>query len=292
LKRLPLKVEQNKHRKLSSSSSDDNVDLSHCQNFLTSKHNLNMNNNINKKTNNVLYKTNHFIKCTPVQHTNLSPIDNKVQKYNTSTPKKPQICLESENSMDSTDGTCSPLFFTASEMPKSNQENRLTKLDTSNNTCTRSTQYIGSCRLLLVESKLDNIVYGYCTKCFVFYPQTLLIKSNIEKYRCPNCFDIVSLTLFFKMIFLYESNEHHAIEVWCYNENAERVLKKLLKKKMNFEDYLTSSKNRKLFEDVVRLLIKNHTKMNLVVCHSPNDNIYILLSIDTEFIVTTSVKLI
>jgi len=292
LKKLPLNVEQSKHRKLSSSSSDDNVDLSHYQNFLTSKHNLNTNNIINKDTNNMFCKTNNFINCSPVKNTNLNSVNNKVQKCNTSTPKKQQICLESENSKDSTDGTCSPSFLKTSEMPKFNQENRLTKLDTSNNICTRSTQYIGSCRLLHVESKLDNIVYGYCTKCFVFSPQTFLIKLNLEKYRCPDCFNIVNLTFFFKMIFLYGSNEHHAIEVWCYNENAERVLKKLLKKKMKLEDYLTSSKNRKLFEDVVGLLIRNHTKMNIVVCYSPNDNIYILQSIDTEFIVTTPVKLI
>jgi len=269
---LPLSIKQNKSKKLLSSSSDDDANLSLCQNLLKSKCNFNINTSLNN--------------CSPDKKPNVRSINNKVQKCNTSTPKK------KENSPDSTNGSCSPPFFKNLQMYNTNQLNKIKSTISypSNNTLTRTTQYIGPCRLLLAEPNIDNIVCGYCTKCLVFIQQTLLIKSNIEKYRCPKCSNIVSLTLFFKMIFLYGSNEHHAIEVCCYNENAERVLKKLLKKNMKFEDYLTSSNNRKLFNDAVKLLIRNRTKMNIVVCHSPNDNINILQSIDTEFIVTTPIN--
>lgn len=276
---------------LSCSSSDDNINLSPCRDFLLSKDIFNKDNNINKcdsgsfcKKRIKNYNDDNINNCSPSKILSISNSRTVVPKRNNSSSIKRKTILKKENSSDSTtDGSCSPPFFKTSEVQQEetfNQRTQLKKLDLS---LEKSTQCLGPCRLIHIENP-NNIVYGYCTTCFAFFPKHILIKSNIKNYECPKCSNIVNLTFFFKMNFLYGKYERQAIEVCCYNDNAKRVIKKLLKKNITLEDYLFNHDIRKLFIDTTKSLINDKTKVNIIV--TPKDNTYLLLGIDTKYVVT------
>jgi len=92
------------------------------------------------------------------------------------------------------------------------------------------------------------------------------------------------------MNFLYGKNESQAIEVCCYDKKAENVVKKISKKKITLEDYLSSQNNEQLVIGSMKSLINNRTKVNIIVCLSPEDNKNILLGIDTKYVVTTTTQ--
>lgn len=294
LKNVPLSIK--KHRDyqiadLSCSSSDDDINLSPCQNFLISKDIFNKDNNINKsasdsfyKNNNKNYNDDNINNCLPSKISTISnsKTDTQVPKIDNYSPTKKKAILEKKISSSSSSGSRSPSFLTTLEIqPETfNQKTQLKKLDLSSK---KSTQCIGPCRLIHIENA-DNIVCGYCTMCFAFFPKHLLIKPSIKQYVCPKCSNIVNLTYFFKMNFLYGKYECQTIEVCCYNDNAKRVIKKLLKKNITLEDYLFNHDIRKLFMDTTKSLINNKTKVNIIV--TPKDNTYSLLAIDTKYVVT------
>jgi len=92
------------------------------------------------------------------------------------------------------------------------------------------------------------------------------------------------------MNFLYGKNESQAIEVCCYDKKAESVVRKISKKKINLEDYLSNQNNKQLVISSMKSLISNRTKVNIIVCLSPDDNKNILLGIDTKYVVTTTTQ--
>lgn len=301
-KKSPSKVKKSKNTfndSLDSSSSDIVDEL--C---------MDLNQVFNKNVNINHEASTSFSQSTKTKMYNLSPVKNTEIK-SSSPVKKTQtnnkfngckndipITHQKENVCElSSDGSSSPLFFqTEVPVPVINQETRLNKINLSSTNLTRSTQCLGPCRLLLTEPNIffddnfsNNIVSGYCTNnCFSFYPKTVLNKHpNVDKYNCPKCFSSISLTLFFKMNFVYGRDEDRAIEVCCYNENAQRVINKLTKQKLKLEDYLSDNNNRKLIIDTFKTVINNKTKMNIVVSDSPVDKTKILMTVDTKYVVTT-----
>jgi len=89
------------------------------------------------------------------------------------------------------------------------------------------------------------------------------------------------------MNFLYGKDESKAIEVCCYDKYAEHVIRRISSKKIKLEEYLSNQNNRELVIHSMKSLINNRTKVNIIVCLSPEDNKNILLEIDTKCIVIT-----
>lgn len=202
---------------------------------------------------------------------------------------------EKQNSLDLfTDHSCSPPFLT-SVNPNENITQTVDNIVefTSNS---NSTKCIGSCRLIFIEPdilhdyqkfQIQDFIRGYCPKCYSFLPICALIKSNFhEIFYCTKCEDAIHRTFFFKMIFLYGNNDRLAMEVCCYSDNAKQVLKKLTEKKITLQNYLA---NRNCIVDNLRSLIRNKTRVNIIVTESLIDNAHILLDIDTKC-VTSPIK--
>lgn len=289
-KESALNTKQSEHQNnLLTSSDDDNVNILPCEDFLTFKHNHNREN----------YS---FTKITN------SNDQNQINKHNLPirSLNEPGPSLENKHSSKrkilsdySSDGSCSPPFLQIPlEVSQSIQKVQSNELHLNNidQVTTRTTRCIGPCRLIHIEPNIffdysydsnQNIISGYCQKCLSFYPKASLIKSD-KIFRCPKCSSIVHITFFFKMNFLYGKNESQAIEVCCYNGNAERVIKKLSKINIKPENYMLNSNYRILIMDSIMSLINNKTKTNIIVTESPDDNTNILQSIDTKYIVTTS----
>lgn len=289
---------------LSSSSSDDDdiVNLSPRQDFFTSTQIIKKNNNVQNNASSLCKKKANIIddNLIPIKHLRS---DNEVQKYHEnsspiSSSKDTFLCKREIYSQreispsSSTDGSCSPSFFNSQQESLTlNQETQSNNF--KSNILNLPKTCIGSCRLIhTVPNIFDNndIVSGYCTKCNAFVQKCYLkftaLSSNIE-YKCPKCSSIVHLTFFFIMNFLYGKDESKAIEVCCYDKYAELVIRKISSKKIKLEEYLSNQSNRELVINSMKSLINNRTKVNIVVCLSPEDNKNILLNIDTTCNVIT-----
>lgn len=151
------------------------------------------------------------------------------------------------------------------------------------------TRCIDSCRLIYFEPYLfdnclnDDFLSGYCTKCFLFNLKSSLtttkLNSETTEYRCSKCNDVVCLTFFLKMMFLYGKNESQVIQVCCYNNHAEQVIKELSKTNIRIENYLLNHNYKKLIVETMRSLICNKTKLNIVVSDLLADDTIVLLKI-------------
>jgi len=311
-KKVLLNVQQSKHSKtkfvdLSDDDDDDDdiVNLSPCKDFLTSTQIINKDNYVPNSTSLFSKNKDNIIddNSLPIKHLRS---DIKVQNYNDNlllTPSnkdtflhKSNICSQREISPSySSDGSCSPSFFNS--QPESlifNQDTHTHRNIIKSNIESQPTQCIGPCRLIYTVPNIfdsSEIVSGYCTKCNAFVQKCYLKLttqfSNME-YKCPKCSTTVHLTFFFIMNFLYGKNESQAIEVCCYDKKAERVVTKISKKNIKLEDYLSNQNNKQLVISSMKSLINNRTKVNIIVCLSPEDNKNILLGIDTKYVVTTT----
>lgn len=211
---------------------------------------------------------------------------------------KQKTNIENDSS-PSSDGLCSSLLVpTASTTTAQKYSSDLSMQSKSElkqlpYDSTSPTQCLGPCRLVLTDPNVfftDEIVSVYCVEnCFSFFPISALAKnSSISNYECPKCSsDIVNLVFFFKMNFLYGKNYSRAVEVWCYGENAQRVLKKCTKKNISVEDYLSNPDDRKLVTDTLKMFINNKTKVIIVLNVLPmNETTNVLVSINTKYVVT------
>jgi len=205
-----------------------------------------------------------------------------------------QVSIENGSSPEkSLERSCSPSFFqTASSTTTLFNKSKPEYKQLQNDYKSHPTQCLGPCRLLCTEPNVfgtDEIVSGYCAKnCLSFFLISDLKKNpSSNTYMCPNCADNVYLTFFFKMNFLYGKNYSRAVEVCCYNENAQRVLKKLTKKNISVEGYLSNNDDRKLIIDTLKMFINNKIKVNIVFGYSPFDENNFLVSIDTKYVVTS-----
>lgn len=301
---IALNVQQSMRNKTnfvnSSSSGDDDdddiVNVSPCQDFSTSTQIIKKNNNVQNNSSSLCKKKANIIddNLLPIKHLRS---DNKVQKYH----ENPSLISSSKDTFlhkrkiysrreispsSSTDGSCSPSFFNSTQesltLNQETQSNNF-KSDIVNlpKTC------IGSCRLIhTVPNIFDNndIVSGYCTKCNAFVQKCYLkftTQSSNMEYKCPKCSSIVHLTFFFIMNFLYGKDESKAIEVCCYDKYAELVIRRISSKKIKLEEYLSNQNNSELVINSMKSLINNRTKVNIMVCLSPEDNKNILVNIDT-----------
>lgn len=317
IKESPRSVKQRKYLNSSdlfslsdSSSSSNSSDLlsssinnlsPHKVNSVVQKHVSNKNNNANKNI------TNLFCGTTKLNNKNIQDVDNLSSKKktnlsshanqnkvsNSSTPKKEQMCSEQPVLIElSSNDSLSPTFFqNTSEAIETTQSNQPTSQLNKLHVNSTKTQCLGPCRLLHTDPNVfctDEIVFGYCIKtCFSFFPKSVLKKiPTMKKYACPICSNIIELTFFFKMNFLYGKNDSCAIEVCCYNENAQQIIKIFTKKNITVADYLSNHENKKLVIDTIQMFITNKTRMNIVVCDSPNDGAKILLTVNMKYIVS------
>ncbi|XP_050534689.1 uncharacterized protein LOC126901865 isoform X2 [Daktulosphaira vitifoliae] len=149
---------------------------------------------------------------------------------------------------------------------------------------------IGPCRLVLVDpyvfdGETTDIVSGYCTKCKSFKKLSSLLilsKNNKDKiYMCSDCETLLCLTFYFKMTFLFGQNGDEAIEVHCYDNGAEIVLKKIVSDSITVENYLSSiSKYNKEIASAFKKIIIDKTKFEVQVKYSEDDNTALLFSFD------------
>ncbi|XP_026811884.1 uncharacterized protein LOC113552994 [Rhopalosiphum maidis] len=278
----PISFQQSQHDEtiFVNLSDDDIVNLSPCQDFTTSTQ-------INQKDNYVHNNASSFGQKKYDDNSSIT-LSNK----DTSLSERKLCSQRAISPSSSTDGSCSPSFFNAeSELFISNEETQSNNL--KSNIVNQPTQCIGPCRLIHTEPNIfvsNEIVSGYCTRCIAFVSKCNLKWSNQSsnmEYKCPTCSNIVHLTFFFMMNFLYGNNESQAIQVCCYNKHAEHVIKKISKKNIKLEEYLSNHSTRKLVMNSMKSLISNKTKVNIIVCFSPNDNANILLGIDTKYVVTS-----
>lgn len=291
-KQFSLSTKQSEHQTnlLSISDDDDDINTLPCEDFFTFKHSHYRENYSSNKITNLNNQNQISKNNLPIRLTNEAGPSLENNHY-----------LKRKISHDfSSDGSCSPPFFQIPlEVPTSIQEiqSNESHLSNVNQVITRTTRCIGSCRLIHIEPNIffnynrdsdQDIISGYCQKCLSFYPKASLIKLD-KVFRCPKCSSTAHLTFFFKMNYLYGKNEKQAIEVCCYNGNAEHVIKKLLKINIKPKNYMLNPNYKKLVMDTIMSLIINKTKVNIIVSESPDDNINILQSIDTKYIVTTPI---
>lgn len=230
---------------------------------------------------------------TPIKKNKIN--DNSLSNENILT-KQQDKSLEIQNSQDLfTDYSCSPPFFTSVNP----NENYIETVDNivEFKSIPKSTICIESCRLIYIEPDIfqayqidtyEDLICGYCPKCFSFLPICSIIKSNFhELYFCTKCEDVIYRTFFFKMIFLYGNNDRLAMEVCCYSDKAKQILKILTNKTITLGNYL---ENRVCIVDTLRSLIRNKTRVNIIVGESLIDNAHILLDIETKFVVTSPIS--
>ncbi|CAI6366546.1 unnamed protein product [Macrosiphum euphorbiae] len=225
--------------------------------------------------------------------------DDKVQKHNNKSSLTPsnkdaslhkrKICFQRDISpSSSSDSSCSSNFMNSQPESLILNHNSF-----KSNIVSQPTQCIGPCRLIhTVPNIFDSseIVSGFCTTCNAFVQKRYLKltpQSSNMVYKCPKCSTIVHLTFFFIMNFIYGKNESQAIEVCCYDKKAESVVRKISKMKITLDDYLSNQNIEQLVISSMKSLINNRTKVNIIVCLSPEDNKNILLGIDTKYVVTT-----
>lgn len=292
-KQLPIRSEPSL-QELSDSSICDNIYMTPYQYFSSPKHVNNKKTDVNKYVDVKFCKNNNLV-STKIMKRKSESVNNAIKYSNFSDKntnlKKRKISSPKENSPhSSSNGSCSPLFFNTptTEVATDNLQDQSKNLPSSNDRMDCKTQCIGPCRLIHIEPSIfddEVIVSGYCSKCIAFI-QKSFIKCIDMEFRCPKCTDIVHLTFYLKMTFLYGKNYGQAIEVCCYSDNAKRVIKKLTKKNITLENYLSNQDCRVLVVDTLKSLIINKTKINIVVCESVTDKTSILLSIDTKYVVT------
>ncbi|VVC31290.1 Hypothetical protein CINCED_3A009748 [Cinara cedri] len=280
---------------LSSDDNDNNLSTSTkvCDNNINRKTSIDMQcptHIKNKKTISNSPNCNEIQNCPMVLPNSLS--DENIE------PKQMEIILEETKLQDlrtdSSISSCSPPFFTPDHPDPDKPIIKIVDNVVEFKSKPQSTKCLGFCRLIYIEPNIlinnhytenQDFISGYCTKCLRFFPESSLVKSKShEIYYCPMCEDISHLTFFFKMTFLYGQNDRFAMEVSCYNNDAERVIKKLTKKKIKVENY---SANRKCIMDTLQSFITKKTRVNIIVEESPMDNVHILRDIDTKFVVSS-----
>lgn len=269
-----------KHTKICVFDEFNNLD----SNTLVGRKNKMNNNYVQSKDNFSVKNINAKLQMDPgPKRSNCNLINKQVSIENGSSPEK------------SSEGSCSPPFFqtasatTTQTLPSNKSKPELKQLQ---NNSKSPTQCLGPCRLVRIEPNVfctDEIVSGYCAKnCFSFFSISDLKKnSSSNDYVCPNCADIVHLTFYFEMNFLYGKNYSRAVEVCCFNEDAQHVLKKLTKRNISVEGYLSNDDDRKLITDTIKMFINNKTKVNIIISNSPIDETKFLKSIDTKYVVTS-----
>lgn len=265
------------------------------------RHDLNKHNNMVPNTSvDIISKINHsyFQSKDKLSTKNINSkvqIDSN-QKCNNNSINK-QVCTENYSSPEkSLTGLCSPNFFLTASTSKPPtfppDESTPSKLKQTHDNSMRPIQCLGPCWLVYTDPNVFStfdIVSGYCANnCLMFFPISALNKnSNSNEYTCPQCTDSVHVTFFFKMNFLYGKDYSCAVEVCCYNEYAQHVLKKFTKKNITVENYLSNVDDQKLIIDTIKMFIENKTKVNIVIAELPTDKTKLLQSIDTKYIVTS-----
>ncbi|XP_050438594.1 uncharacterized protein LOC126844439 [Adelges cooleyi] len=193
----------------------------------------------------------------------------------------------SSRSSDGHDNLSDETMFSPETRDNSDTE-YLPKTKTSNEQHSLKNKSISDCRLIFFEPCVyfeeSDLVMGYCIKCtsFVSIP-TLIISKHTQKtdYKCRICNTLFKcITYYFKMNFLYGEHQTEAIEVCCYNKYAEKVISKLVSKKITAEDYIKDNNNKMLIKNAFKSLLLDKTKLTICVEKSIIDNTSILLSID------------
>lgn len=248
-----------------------------------SSHNDNtkrMNNNKVQKED--IYQTNKIIKPDP---------DNQVQQYNNRSLTRVSSLRVGETK--STNATNRPIDIL--DVNPINSDNSLNTLDSSN---VNNQEYlgvntlrcIGPCRAVCIEPCLTDefsamdLVSGYCTNCQSFTPMTYLTPSMFyenKEHKCLKCTNVLFLTFFFKLTFMYGEKLATSIELQCYKDKADDLIKQITKEDINVEKYLSNDNSRQSVVDAMRGLVFNKNNLMVVFYDLPSDNVHVLVSIST-----------
>ncbi|XP_008183703.1 uncharacterized protein LOC100569909 isoform X2 [Acyrthosiphon pisum] len=153
-----------------------------------------------------------------------------------------------------------------------------------------SLRCIGPCKPICIEPYLNddydsiNLVSGYCRKCYTFTPITFLTPHMDDlnnEYKCLRCRNVLFLTFFFKLNFLYGENNAQSIELICYNDKAIDLINQLTKKDIKVKDYLSHYSYRQTVVDAMRNFIFKHNNIIIVFHDLPSDNVHIFVSLST-----------
>ncbi|XP_016660377.1 uncharacterized protein LOC100569909 isoform X1 [Acyrthosiphon pisum] len=251
-----------------------------------SSHNENMNNNNNEAQMNGNYEPNKIIKPNP-------PTYNQVQQYNNRwLPRVSSLCIDETNFINETNLPIQISDVQSMPFNSNNSQNTTDSTNVNNREVlgVSSLRCIGPCKPICIEPYLNddydsiNLVSGYCRKCYTFTPITFLTPHMDDlnnEYKCLRCRNVLFLTFFFKLNFLYGENNAQSIELICYNDKAIDLINQLTKKDIKVKDYLSHYSYRQTVVDAMRNFIFKHNNIIIVFHDLPSDNVHIFVSLST-----------
>lgn len=251
-----------------------------------SSHNGNMNNNNNEDQANGNYQPIKIIKPN-------NPTYNQVQQYNNKRlPPVSSLCIDETNYINETNLPIQISDVHSLPFNSDHSQNTMEFTNVNNREVlgVSSLRCIGPCKPICIEQYLNddydsiNLVSGYCTKCYTFTPISFLtphIDDFNNEYTCLRCRNVLFLTFFFKLNFLYGENNAQSIELICYNDKAIDLINQLTKKDINVKDYLSHYSCRQTVVDAMRNFIFKQNNIIIVFHDLPSDNVHILVSLST-----------
>lgn len=220
------------------------------------------------------------------------PTLDQVQQYDKKLfPPASSLCIDETKDIDKNDlpikiSDVSGMSFSSDNSQNSldsTNKNNLEVLSVNNFRC------IGPCKPICIEPFLNddhnyiNLVSGYCAKCITFTPMSFLIPriDNINsEYKCLSCSNVLFLTFFFKLNFLYGENFSKSIGLQCYKEKAIDLIKELTNKDIKVKEYLSHYSYRQIVVNAIKNFICEQNNTYIVFYDLPSDNVHILISLN------------
>ncbi|CAH1731266.1 uncharacterized protein LOC114120537 [Aphis gossypii] len=242
-------------------------------------------NNNNEAQKNDNYQHNKMIKLN-------HPTHNQVQQYDKKLfPPASSLCIDEtkdiyKNNLPIKMSGVSGMSFSSDNSQNSldsTNENNLEVLSVNNFRC------IGPCKPICIEPFLNddhnyiNLISGYCAKCITFTPMSFLkprINNINNEYKCLTCRNVLFLTFFFKLNFLYGEDYSKSIGLQCYKEKAEDLIKELTNEDIKVKDYLSHYSYRQTVVNAIKKFIRKQANTFIVFYDLPSDNVHILISIN------------
>lgn len=241
-------------------------------------------NNNNEAQKNDNYQHNKMIKLNHPTHNQIQQYDKKLF------PLASSLCIDETKDIDNNNlpikiSDVFSLSFSldnSQNVLDSTNENNLEVLSVNNLRC------IGPCKPICIEPYLNdvhnyiNLVSGYCAKCIIFTPMSFLkLPIHNNEYKCLMCNNVLFLTFFFKLYFLYGENYSKSIGLQCYKEKATDLIKQLTNKDIKVKDYLSHYSYRQTVVNAINNFICKQNNTFIAFYDLPSDNVHILISLNT-----------
>lgn len=243
---------------------------------------LNNNNEAQKNDN---YQHNKMIKLNHPTHNQVQQCDKKLF------PPASSLCIDETKDIDKNNLPIKISDVSGNSFSSDNSQNSLDSTNENNLEVLSVNNFrcIGPCKPICIEPYLNddhnyiNLVSGYCPKCITFTPMSFLkprIDNINSEYKCLTCRNVLFLTFFFKLNFLYGENYSKSIELQCYKEKATDLIKQLTNKDIKVQDYLSHYSYRQTVVNAIKNFICKQNNTFIVFYDLPSDNIHILISLN------------